>query len=74
MRHFFTNRIRVVLVTAVLLAVVLAVVGSLTGMKLPQNIVYWLPSGQAPASLPKAPDRFMIIFFDTKPCWRRTRR
>ena len=39
MRHFFTNRIRVVLVTALLLAVVLAVVGSLTGMKLPQNIV-----------------------------------
>jgi rod shape-determining protein MreC len=39
MRHFFTNRIRVVLVTAVLLAVVLAVIGSLTGMKLPQNIV-----------------------------------
>ena len=39
MRHFFTNRIRVVLVTAVLLAVVLAVVGSLTGMTLPQNIV-----------------------------------
>ena len=39
MRHFFTNRIRVVLVTAVLLAVVLAVVSSLTGMKLPQTVV-----------------------------------
>lgn len=39
MRHFFTNRIRVVLVAAVLLAVVLAVVSSLTGMKLPQVLV-----------------------------------
>lgn len=39
MKHFFTNRIRVVLVTAVLLAVVLTVVTSLTGLQLPQNIV-----------------------------------
>ncbi len=39
MKHFFTNRIRVVLVAAVLLAVVLAVVSSLTGMKLPQMMV-----------------------------------
>ena len=39
MRHFFTNRIRIVLVVAVLLAVVLAVVSSLTGLKLPQVMV-----------------------------------
>ncbi len=39
MKHFFTNRIRVVLVAAVLLAVVLAVVSSLTGIKLPQMLV-----------------------------------
>ena len=39
MKHFFTNRIRIVLVTAVLLAVVLAVVSSLTGLKLPQTVV-----------------------------------
>ncbi len=39
MKHFFTNRIRVILVAAVLLAVVLAVVSSLTGMTLPQTIV-----------------------------------
>ena len=39
MRHFFTNRIRIVLVVAVLLAVVLAVVSSLTGLKLPQVLV-----------------------------------
>jgi rod shape-determining protein MreC len=39
MRHFFTSRIRVVLVAAVLLAVVLAVVSSLTGLKLPQVMV-----------------------------------
>ena len=39
MKHFFTNRIRIVLVTAVLLAVVLAVVNSLTGLKLPQMLV-----------------------------------
>ena len=35
MRHFFTNRVRIVLVAAVLIAVVLAVASSLTGMKLP---------------------------------------
>lgn len=39
MRHFFTSRIRIVLVAAVLLAVVLAVVSSLTGLKLPQMLV-----------------------------------
>ena len=39
MRHFFTSRIRVVLLAAVLLAVALAVVSSLTGTKLPQTIV-----------------------------------
>ena len=39
MRHFFTSRIRTVLVAAVLLAVALAVVSSLTGLKLPQTIV-----------------------------------
>ena len=39
MKHFFTNRIRVVLVTAVMLAIVLAVVSSLTGLKLPQMMV-----------------------------------
>ena len=39
MRHFFSSRIRVVLVAAVLLAILLAVVSSLTGMKLPQMLV-----------------------------------
>ncbi len=39
MRHFFTTRVKVVLVTAVLLAAVLTVVGSLTGMKLPDMLV-----------------------------------
>ena len=39
MKHFFTNRVRVVLLASVLIAIVLAVVGSLTGMKLPQTIV-----------------------------------
>ena len=39
MKHFFTSRIRIVLVTAVLLAVVLAVVSSLTGLKLPEMLV-----------------------------------
>ena len=39
MRHFFTNRVRIVLVAAVLIAVVLAVASSLTGMKLPQVLV-----------------------------------
>ena len=39
MKHFFTNRIRVVLLVAVLLAIVLTVVSSLTGIKLPQMMV-----------------------------------
>lgn len=39
MKHFFTNRTRVVLIAAVLLAMVLAVVSSLTGMKMPQVLV-----------------------------------
>ena len=39
MRHFFTGRVRVVLVTAVLLAVILAVLNSLTGLKFPQMVV-----------------------------------
>ena len=39
MKHFFTSRIRVILVIAVLLAVVLTVVSSLTGLKLPEMMV-----------------------------------
>ena len=39
MRHYFTGRVRVVLLAAVLIAIVLAVVGSLTGMQLPQTLV-----------------------------------
>lgn len=39
MKHLFTSRVRVVLVAAVLLAIVLAVVSSLTGMKLPEMMV-----------------------------------
>ena len=39
MKHFFTSRVRVILVIAVLLAVLLAVVSSLTGLTLPQTVV-----------------------------------
>ncbi len=39
MKHFFTTRVKVVLVTALLLAVVLTVVGSLTGTSLPDLFV-----------------------------------
>ena len=39
MKHFFSSRIRVILVVAVLLAVVLTVVSSLTGLKLPEMAV-----------------------------------
>ena len=39
MKHYFTGRVRAVLVIALLLAVVLTVVGSLAGLKLPQTIV-----------------------------------
>ena len=44
MKHFFSSRIRVVLVIAVLLAVVLTVVSSLTGLKLPQVMTQGLLS------------------------------
>ena len=39
MKHFFTARIRVILIAAVLLAVVLAVVSGLTGFSLPDMMV-----------------------------------
>ena len=39
MKHFFTTRVKVVLVTAVLLAAILTVVGSLTGLSLPDMVV-----------------------------------
>ena len=39
MRHFFSTRIRVVLVAALLISVVLAVVGSLTGTNIPGLVV-----------------------------------
>ncbi len=39
MRHFFTTRVKVVLVAALLLAVILTVVGSLTGMSIPDLFV-----------------------------------
>ncbi len=39
MKRLFTSRVRIVLVAAVLLAVVLAVVSSLTGLKLPEMMV-----------------------------------
>ena len=39
MKHFFTNRVRVVLFAAVLLAGLLAVISNLTGMKLPDMLV-----------------------------------
>lgn len=39
MRHFFSTRVRVVLVAALLIAAVLAVVGNLTGSNLPGKIV-----------------------------------
>ena len=39
MKHFFSNRVRTVLIIAVLLAVVLAVVGSLTKINIPGMVV-----------------------------------
>ena len=39
MKYFFTNRVRVIMLVAMLLAVALAVVSSLTGLKLPQMMV-----------------------------------
>ncbi len=39
MKRLFTSRVRAVLVAALLLAVVLSVVSSLTGLKLPEMMV-----------------------------------
>ena len=39
MKHFFTTRIRVILIVAVLLAVALTVISSLTGFSLPDMVV-----------------------------------
>lgn len=39
MKHFFSTRVRVVLIIAVLLAVILAVISSLTGLSLPDMLV-----------------------------------
>lgn len=39
MKHFFTTRIRVVLIVAVLIAAILMVVGSITGLSLPNMLV-----------------------------------
>ncbi len=39
MKHLFSTRVRVVLIIAVLLAVILAVVGNLTGLSLPDMVV-----------------------------------
>ena len=39
MRHYFSQKVRTVLVLAVLLAIVLAVIGNLTGLHLPEMIV-----------------------------------
>ena len=39
MKHFFSTRIRVVLVVALLIAIVLGVVGSLTNLSLPDMVV-----------------------------------
>lgn len=39
MKHFFTTRVRVILVLALLIAVTLAVVGSLTGLSFPEMVV-----------------------------------
>ena len=45
MKRFFSNRVRVVLVVAVLLTVVLTVVSSLTDMKLPDMVVKGIRTG-----------------------------
>ena len=65
MRHFFSTRIRVVLVAALLIAVVLAVVGSLTGTNIPgllvQNVLTPLRTG-ADTVLSQAEQIYDYIF------------
>ena len=39
MRHYFSTRVRVVLITAVLLTALLAVISNLTGFNLPERVV-----------------------------------
>ena len=39
MKHFFTNRVKIILVVAVLIAAILAVISSLTGLSFPDMFV-----------------------------------
>jgi len=66
MKHFFTNRVRAILLAAVLLAVVLAVVGNLTGLKLPDKLVQGLltPVRTGVSYLTDQAERFYNYMFE----------
>ena len=66
MKHFFTNRVRVILLAAVLLAVVLAVVSNLTGLKLPDQLVQGLltPVRTGVSHLTDQAERFYNYMFE----------
>ena len=41
MRHFFSPKVRVVLIIAVLLSVAMAIISNLSGLTLPEMMVQW---------------------------------
>ena len=64
MKHFFTARIRVILIAAVLLAVVLAVVSGLTGFSLPDMMVKGVLT-PIRTGVSKLTDRAEHVLFDS---------
>lgn len=66
MKHFFTNRVRAVLIIAVLLTVVLAVIGSLTNISLPNMLVKGIltPIRAGASKLTDQAERFYNYMFE----------
>ena len=66
MKHFFSTRVRVVLVAALLIAVVLAVISSLTGLSLPDMLVKGVltPVRTGVSRLSNQAERFYNYIYD----------
>ena len=65
MRHFFSTRVRIVLVVALLLAIVIGVVSSLTGMSIPSMVVQGIltPIRNGATALTKQAERMYNYVF-----------
>ena len=66
MKHFFTNRVRAVIIIALLLAVILAVVGSLTDTNIPNMLVQGVltPIRSGVSSLTSQAEQFYNYMFE----------